>query len=67
MIYNSNLESARQDINIAKSLIKPDSKDYIEVLDAEIEYSKKTNNINEAIKTTTANMGSCCTTPFFRK
>ncbi|WP_298175542.1 response regulator [Flavobacterium sp.] len=50
MINNNNLESARQDINIAKSLIKPDSKDYIEVLDAEIDYFKKTNNINDAIK-----------------
>lgn len=50
MLNISDFKSARQDINIAKSLIKPDSKDYAEVIDAEIEYSKKTNNINDVIK-----------------
>ena len=50
MLNNSDFINARQDINLAKSLIKPDAKDYAEVIDAEIEYFKKTNNIDEVIK-----------------
>lgn len=46
------LSAAKTDIDQAKSLLKNEnnSKDYLEVLDAEIEYFKKTNNINDAIK-----------------
>jgi signal transduction histidine kinase/DNA-binding response OmpR family regulator len=50
MLNNSDFKNARQDINLAMSLIKPDSKDYAEVIDAEIEFSKMTNNINDVIK-----------------
>jgi signal transduction histidine kinase/DNA-binding response OmpR family regulator len=50
MLNNSDFKNARQDINLAKSLINTDSKDYAEVIDAEIEYSKKTNNVNDVIK-----------------